>query len=352
MPSHRWTRRLSLSLRLWLGLGLGLGWGLGWGPGSARAGDALDEIRARGVVRCLAAREVPGIGAADAEGRRHGFEAEFCRALAAALFGDPGRTLFVDAPFAQRFSMMQQDHADVLLRMTSYTLLRNRAYGLEPVAVALYDGQGFLVRQDLGVQRVADLKGATICVQSGTTTISNLREWFQARGLTFSGIEFGEGEAGLRAFFAGRCDALTGDATRLAAIRKQASNPEQYLILPERISKEPIGPYVRQGSGRWADIVRWTLYAMIEAEERGIGQSNVTAVYQTATDPAIRRLLGQTPELGAALGLDPRWAYWVIMQVGNYGEMYQRTIGAELDLPRGLNRLWTEGGLIYAWPLR
>jgi general L-amino acid transport system substrate-binding protein len=322
--------------------------------GGAQAGATLDAIKARGVLHCGVNTGLAGFSIPDAQGRWTGLDVDVCRAVAAALLGDASKVKFVPSNAQQRFPMLQSGEIDILSRNTTFTLQRDTALGFNFGPVTYYDGQGFMVARKLGVKSAKELNGATVCVQPGTTTELNLADYFRATKMTFKPVviqELAELEA---AFFAGRCDVYTTDASGLASTRAaKASNAADYLILPEIISKEPLGPVVRHGDDEWFDIMKWTVFALLEAEEYGVNQKNVDEM-KKSDNPVIKRLLGATPGMGKALGLDEEWAYRAVKQVGNYGDIFERNVGMDtpLKLARGLNDLWTRGGLMYAFPVR
>jgi general L-amino acid transport system substrate-binding protein len=296
-----------------------------------------------------------GFSAPDERGQWSGIDVDVCRSVAAALFGDASKVRFVPLSAQARLTALQSGEVDILSRNTTWTLTRDTANGLHFTGVNYYDGQSFMVPKSLGVTRAEELEGATICVQTGTTTEKNLADWFRAQELQFSPVTIEKYEEVTGAYVAGRCDAITSDASQLAAIRaNDTPNPDDHVILPEIISKEPLGPSVRHGDDQWFDLVKWSFYATIEAEEMGITSANVEDMKANSTDPNVQRLLGATPGMGGALGVNEDWAFNIIKQVGNYGEIYNRTVGEEskLGLPRGLNALWTDGGLMYAPPVR
>jgi general L-amino acid transport system substrate-binding protein len=322
-------------------------------PG-ARAGATLDRVRSRGVVACAVNPGLVGFAMPDRQGNYQGLDADTCRAIAAAVFGDASKVKFVPANAQQRFTLLQTGEADVLVRNTTWTLLRDTENGFNFAPVTYYDGQGFMVAKKLGVKSAKELDGATICLQPGTTTELNLTDYFRAHHMSFKPLVIEKLDEVENAFFSGRCDAYTTDRSGLASTRAaKAAHPDDYVILPDIISKEPLAPAVRQGDEEWYDIVIWTVYAMIGAEEKGITSANVDAMAKS-DDPEVQRMLGTTPGLGKALHLDDKWAYHIIKEVGNYGEVFERNLGAKspLKLPRGLNALWTEGGLMYAMPFR
>src|SRR5713226_9893482 len=340
------------SLR-WFGFAVTAVLGLAWG-GGALAGPTLDGVKSRGVVTCAVNTGLAGFGMPDQQGDYKGLDADTCRAIAAAVLGDAKKVKFIPTTTQQRFTVLQSGEADVLTRNTTWTVLRDTEQGFNFAPVTYYDGQGFMVAKKAGIKSAKELNGATICVQPGTTTELNLADYFRASKMEFKPVVIEKRDEALNAFFSGRCDVFTGDSSALTADRlSQAPNPDDYVILPERISKEPLAPVVRHGDEEWNDIVRWVVYALIEAEERGITQKNVDDMLKSE-DPNIKRMLGVTPGAGKALGLDEKWAYNEIKLVGNYGEVFDRNLGkdTELKFERGLNNLWTKGGLIYAMPIR
>ncbi len=321
---------------------------------AAYAGKELDAIKARGSLICGVSTGVAGFAAADSQGKWTGIDVDVCRAVAAAIFGDADKVKFVPTTAQQRFTALQSGEVDLLVRTTTYTLTRDTALGFDFTGVNYYDGQGFMVNKKLGVKSAKELNGATVCVQPGTTTELNLADYFRANKMTFKPVVIEKIEEVRAAFFAGRCDVFTTDASGLYATRAaNAPNPDDYIILPEIISKEPLGPVVRHGDNQFADIVRWALFAMIEAEEYGITSKNVDEMMKS-DNPTIKRILGVTPGMGKALGVDEKWVYNIIKQVGNYGESFDRNVGmgSPLKIARGQNALWTQGGLQYAPPIR
>ncbi len=322
--------------------------------GTAYAGKDLDAIKARGQLLCGVSTGVAGFAAADSQGKWTGIDVDVCRAVAAAIFGDADKVKFVPTTAQQRFTALQSGEVDLLVRTTTYTLTRDTALGFDFTGINYYDGQGFMVNKKLGVKSAKELNGATICVQPGTTTELNLADYFRANKMTFKPVVIEKIEEVRAAFFAGRCDVFTTDASGLYATRvANAPTPDDYIILPEIISKEPLGPVVRHGDNQFADIVRWAFFAMIEAEEYGITSKNVDEMLKS-DNPAIKRILGVTPGMGKALGVDEKWVYNIVKQVGNYGEVFDRTVGmgSPLKIARGQNALWTQGGLQYAPPIR
>lgn len=322
--------------------------------GAAVAGATFDVVKARGVLNCGVNTSLGGFSAPDSRGEWQGLDVDVCRAVAAALFGDSKKVRFTPLTSPARLPALQSGEVDLLSRNTTQTLQRDTAVALNPAGVNFYDGQGFLVPVKLNVKSALDLGGASICVQSGSTTELNLADYFRANKLQFKPVVYEKLDELVAAFFAGRCDVYTSDASQLASARAlQTPKPEDYMILPEIISKEPLGPFVRHGDDQWLDLVRWSLFAMIEAEELGITSTNVEQMLGSS-DPNVKRLLGVTPGMGKALGVDEKWAYSIVKQVGNYAESFERNVGqgSKLKLPRGLNAQWNKGGLMYAWPAR
>ena len=338
----------------WAGLAATLAIALGVAAGPAAAGPTLDKIKAAGGFSCGVPTGIPGYAQPDASGVYSGFDIDVCKALSAAIFGDPNKVKYVPLTAQQRFTALQSGEVDVLSNNTTWTLQRDTELGLNFGPVVFYDGQGFLVPKKLGVKSAKDLNGATICVQPGTTTELNLADYFRSNKMEYKPVVIEKIDEVYAAFFSGRCDVMTGDGSALAAQRiGRASNPDDYMILPERISKEPLAPVVRHGDDQWHDIVDWVVFALIQAEESGITKAKVDDMLKS-DDPAIKRMLGVTPGMGKALGLDENWAYNEIKMVGNYGEIFDRNIGmgSPMKLERGYNNLWTKGGLLYAMPIR
>ena len=330
-----------------LGLTLGV-------VGNAEAASTLDNVKSKGQLVCGVSTGTAGFAMPDSQGVFKGLDVDVCHALSAAIFGDPDKLRFVPLSAPQRFTALQSGEVDVLSRNTTWTLQREGSQGLLFAPVTFYDGQGFIVAKKLGVKSAKELSGATICVQPGTTTELNLADYFRTNKLTLKSVTIEKLDEVENAFFSGRCDAYTTDASGLAGTRiSKAPNPEDYVILPERISKEPLAPLVRQGDDQWFDILRWTVYALIDAEELGVTSKNVDEMLKSA-DPNIQRLLGVNQGNGKALGLDEKWAYNAIKAVGNYGEIFDRNVGKDspLKLERGLNGLWNAGGLMYSPPAR
>jgi general L-amino acid transport system substrate-binding protein len=321
----------------------------------AQAGKALDAIKQRGQLICGVSTGLAGFSAADSQGNWSGMDVDVCKAIAAAVLGDASKVKWVPLSAQQRFTALQSGEIDILSRNTTWTLTRDASLGLTFTGVTYYDGQGFMVTTKSKVKSAKQLKGATVCVQSGTTTEKNLTDYSRANGLNIKPVVFEKLEATNAAYFAGRCVAYTTDASGLASIRnKEAKDPKEHVILPELISKEPLGPSVRRGDDEFAAIARWVQFALVEAEDYGVTQANVDEMSKKTDNPAIGRLLGSTEDTGKLLGLDKNWAANAIKAVGNYGEMFERNVGPKspLGLPRGLNNLWSKGGIMYAPPVR
>jgi len=322
----------------------------------AHAGKTLDTIKQRGELVCGVNPGLAGFAAPDSQGRYSGLDIDYCKGLAAAILGDPNKIRYVPLTAPQRFTALQSGEIDVLSRNTTWTLTRDASLGMHFVGVNFYDGQGFMVPKSLNVTSAKQTKGATVCVQGGTTTELNLTDYSRANNLQWKPVVFDNQPATNAAYFSGRCQIYTTDASGLAAIRsKEAKNPADHVILPELISKEPLGPSIRRGDDEFFAIAKWVLNATLEAEELGITQANVDQMKRESKNPGIMRVLGSGSEdSGKALGLDKEWAYRVIKAVGNYGESFERHVGPNtpVGLPRGTNALWTQGGLMYAPPIR
>ncbi|MDD5334219.1 MAG: amino acid ABC transporter substrate-binding protein [Rhodoferax sp.] len=321
----------------------------------AHAGKTLDGIKARGQVVCGVNAGLAGFSAADSAGKWSGLDVDVCRALAAATLGDAEKVKYVPLNAQQRFTALQSGEVDVLARNTTFTLTRDASLGLSSTVVNYYDGQGFMVPVKSKIKSAKQLKGQTVCVQSGTTTEKNLTDFSKANKLGIKPVVFEQLPATENAYFTGRCVAYTTDASGLSSTRaKVAKDPKEHVILPELISKEPLGPMVRRGDDEWFAIVKWVQYGLLEAEEYGVTQANVDQM-KSSTDPVIQRLLGGGNEdTGKLLGLDKEWLARAIKAVGNYGESFERNVGPKspLNLPRGVNNLWNKGGLMYAYPIR
>nr|WP_052214974.1 amino acid ABC transporter substrate-binding protein [Belnapia sp. F-4-1] len=313
----------------------------------------LDTVRQRGILSCGVSTGFAGFSAPDSQGNYRGLDVDYCRAISAAVLGDAAKVRFVPLTAQNRFTALQSGEIDVLLRNSTQTFLRDASIGLHIGPVNFYDGQGFAVRRDAGVAKVTDLNGATVCVAQGTTHEVTLGDTARARGIRFQPVVFERPDTMYAAFFAGRCDAMTQDASALAAAVSVAPNPADYMVVSETISKEPLGPFTRNGDDQWSNIVAWVHYGLVEAEEQGVTAANVEEQAR-GPNPVAQRLLGTSGEFGSRLGLDNRWMLNAIRAVGNYGEIFERNVGAQspLKLQRGLNGLWSGGGLMYAIPYR
>jgi len=322
--------------------------------GAAQAGATLDAVKAKGFVQCGVSTGLPGFSAADEKGQFRGIDVDMCRGVAAAIFGDADKVKYSPLTAKERFTALQSGEIDMLPRNTTWTLTRDTSLGLNFTGVNYYYGQGFLVSKDLGVKSATEMDGASFCIQAGTTTELNLADYFRTNKMSYTPITFDTSDQTVKAFEAGRCDALTSDQSQLYALRIKLANPENAVVLPEVISKEPLGPVVRQGDDEWFNIVKWMLFAMVNAEELGITSANVDEMKAKSTDPNVRRLLGLEGVKGEWMGLPDNWGYNVIKHVGNYGEVFERNVGmgSALKISRGLNALWTKGGIQYAPPMR
>jgi len=321
---------------------------------AAHAGATFDAVKAKGFVQCGVHTGVAGFSMPDSQGVWRGVDVDMCRAVAATMFGDASKFKVTPLTTQQRFTALQSGEIDMLSRNTTVTLTRDATLGLIGVGVNHYDSQGIMVKKALGVTSAKELNGATVCVQPGTTTELNLADWFRANGLSYEPVIIDNINEVVRAFAAGRCDAFTTDKSQLAATRVTSfDNPDDYVILPENFSKEPLGPMVRQGDEQWFNVLRWSLNAMLEAEEYGITSKNVDEMLKSS-NPNVQRILGVTPGMGKNLGVDDRWAYNIIKQVGNFGESFEVNLGmsSPMKLPRGINAQWRDGGLMYGWPIR
>ncbi len=320
-------------------------------PAISHAGETLDNIKSKDMLRCGVNTGLQGFSAPDSKGQWTGIDAEFCRAVAAAVLGDPNKVQFVPATAQVRFTLLQSGEVDLLSRNTTWTSSRDSTLGSVFAGTLFYDGQGFMIRKDAGINSATELNGASICVQPGTTTELNLSDYFRAKKMEYKPVVITELSQVEQAFFAGRCDVYTTDISGLAATRQKADNPDDYVILPEAISKEPLGPMLRRGDWEFFTIVKWVLFGLIEAEEQGVTAANVEQMAAESKLPQTQRLLGKMGDVGKGLGLSNDWLVNAIKAVGNYGEMYERNIGP-IGVPRGLNAQWTEGGLMYAPPVR
>jgi len=326
-----------------------------WDTATALAGQTLDKVRTNGAVRCGVSEGLPGFSLKDAAGLYKGFNVDFCRAVAAAALGNPDKVVLVPVSTANRLPILLSGKIDLLMRSTTYTFEREAALGVLFAGISFYDGGAIMVSRRSGVRNIAELNGATICVGKRTTYETNLEDYFSQRGWTYKPLSIETLAGMIEALFGGQCQALCSDRSELAAIRMLApGGPQEYDILPEVISKEPLGPVVRRGDEEWFTLIKWVLFALIEAEERGVTQANVRSLQHSSTDPGLRRFLDSDGLPEKSLGISPGWVVRVIEAVGNYGEIYERHLGSqsELKLDRGLNRLWTQGGLMYSPPFR
>jgi general L-amino acid transport system substrate-binding protein len=321
--------------------------------GSAFAGKTLDSVKAKGFIQCGVSQGIPGFSNPDASGHWTGIDVDVCRAVAAAVFGDASKVKFTPTSGKDRFTALQSGEIDVLSRNTTWTLTRDTSSGLDFTGITYHDGQGFMAKKSLGVKSVKELDGATVCVGAGTTTELNLQDYFRANNLKYTPVVFEKADEVIAAYDAGRCDVFTTDQSGLYAQRLKLKTPDEHVVLPEIISKEPLGPLVRKGDQEWGDIVRWTLFGMIDAEELGINSGNVADLKAKSTNPEIKRVLGDS-DFGTALGVSNDWLFNIVKQLGNYGEVFERNLGVEtpLKITRGVNALWNKGGLQYAPPIR
>jgi general L-amino acid transport system substrate-binding protein len=320
---------------------------------SSASAQTLKTVKDRGILNCGANGSLAGFGLPDAQGKWTGLDVDVCRGIAAAIFNDANKVKFVPLSAKDRFTALQSGEVDVLARNTTWTSSRDTSLGLNFTGVDYYDGQGFLVRKTLKVNSALELNGASVCVQQGTTTELNLADYFRAHNIQLKSVTFATANEAVKAYDAGRCDSYTTDASGLYAERLRLANPDDHLILPEIISKEPLGPVVRHGDDQWFDIVKWVLFAQLNAEELGITQANVDEMVKS-TNPDVKRFVGTEGNYGEQLGLTKDWAVRIIKLVGNYGEMFDRNVGSgsPLKIDRGLNKLWNKGGVQYAPPIR
>jgi general L-amino acid transport system substrate-binding protein len=313
----------------------------------------LDQVKARGVLNCGSGTGLAGFGLPDAQGNWTGLDVDYCRAISAAVFNDPTKVKFVSLSAKDRFTALQAGEIDVLSRNTTWTSSRDTALGLNFAGISYYDGQGFIVRKSAKIASALELNGASVCVQQGTTTELNLADYFRSNKLQLKAVTFATNDETVKAYEGGRCDAFTTDASGLYSERLRMAKADDHMVLPEIISKEPLGPSVRHGDDQWLDIVKWTHYALLTAEELGVTKANVDEQMKS-TNPDVRRLLGTEGKHGEALGLSNDWGYRIIKNMGNYGELFEKNVGAgsALKIARGQNNLWTKGGLQYAPPIR
>jgi general L-amino acid transport system substrate-binding protein len=338
------------SLAVGLGASL-LGAGLLASTASAQA--TLNNIKQKGYLQCGSNPGLAGFGVPDAQGNWNGLDVDYCRAVAAAIFNDATKVRFIPLSAKDRFTALQSGEVDILVRNSTWTMSRDTQLGLDFPVVNYYDGQGFMVRKKLGVASAKELGGASVCTQQGTTTELNLADFFRANNLKYEVVAFSSADETFKAYDSGRCDAFTTDSSGLYSERLRASAPDDHIVLPEIISKEPLGPAVRHGDNQWADIVRWTHYAMLNAEEYGVTKANVDQMLKS-DNPEVKRLLGVEGNYGEATGLTKDWAYRIIKNVGNYSDVFEKDVGngSPLKIKRGLNALWTQGGLQYGIPIR
>ncbi|KUI99438.1 amino acid ABC transporter substrate-binding protein [Vibrio sp. MEBiC08052] len=320
---------------------------------ASAAESTLDKVLSNGVVTCGVSTGLPGFSNPNAKGEWEGIDVEYCRALAAAVLGDKTKVKFVPLTAKERFTALQSGEIDVLSRNTTWTLQRDTALGLNFVGVTYYDGQGFMVKKNLGVKSAKELDGASVCIQSGTTTELNLADYFRKNGMSYKPVVFDTSAQTAKGFDAGRCDVLTSDQSQLYALRVNLKDPSSAVVLPEIISKEPLGPVVRQDDDKWFNVAKWTLFALVNAEEYGITSKNVDEM-KKSTDANITRILGLDGPKGSGLGIRDDWGYQIVKQVGNYDEIFERSVGSDspLQIARGVNALWNAGGFMYAPPLR
>lgn len=326
---------------------------LAWGVHANDMENTLGAIQKRGYLKCGVSQGLTGFSSPNEKGQWEGIDVDYCRALSAAIFHDASKVRFTPLSAKERFTALQSGEIDILSRNTTWTFSRDTTLGVNFVGTLFYDGQGFLVRKNLNVHKVKDLNGALICTNSGTTTELNVADFFQSQKLDYEIITFERTDETIAAYEAGRCDVYTTDRSGLAAQRLKLSNPKDHIILKETISKEPLGPVVRQGDDQFANIARWVLFAMVNGEELGVSSLNVQSAL-TSKDPNIQRLLGVNGDFGERLGLDNRWAYYLIKEVGNYQEVFERNVGqaSPLKIERQLNALWNHGGILFAPPIR
>ncbi len=321
--------------------------------GSAHAGATLDAVKKKGFLQCGVNTGLPGFSATDNKGAWSGLDVDACRAVAAAMFGDADKVKFTPLNAKERLTALQSGEIDMLARNTTWTYTRDTSLGLNFTGVNYYDGQGFLVNKKLGVKSAKELSGAAVCIQAGTTTELNVADYFRANKMEYTAITYDTSDETIKGLESGRCDVLTSDQSQLYALRIKLPDPESAIVLPEIISKEPLGPVVRQGDAEWFNLVKWSFFAQINAEELGVTSANVDEMLKSS-NPNIRRLLGVEGAPGSFMGVDDKWAYNIIKHVGNYGEMFERNVGSgsPLKIERGLNALWSNGGIQYAPPIR
>jgi general L-amino acid transport system substrate-binding protein len=313
----------------------------------------LDDVKTKGFVQCGVSQGLPGFSNPDDKGNWTGIDVDVCRGVAAAVFGDATKVKYTPLSAKERFTALQSGEVDILSRNTTWTMTRDTSLGLDFTGVTYYDGQGFMVRKALGVKSARELSGASVCTNTGTTTELNVADYFRANNMKYEVVAFEKADEVVAAYDAGRCDVYTTDQSGLYAQRLKLKDPKEHVVLPEIISKEPLGPVVRHGDNQWGDIVRWTLNAMINAEELGVSSKNVDQM-KGSDNPEVKRLLGAEGSFGEAIGVSNDWAFNIVKQVGNYSEIFEANVGVStpLGIARGLNALWSKGGILYAPPVR
>jgi general L-amino acid transport system substrate-binding protein len=322
--------------------------------GAAQASSTLEAVKKKGFVQCGVNTGLPGFSVADDKGQWTGVDVDFCRAVAAAVLNDAKAVKYTPLTAKERLTALQSGEIDVLSRNTTWTASRDTALGVNFVGALYYDGQGFMVKKSLGIKNAKELDGASICILAGTTTELNAADFFRTNKMQYQPVVFDAADQTVKGFEANRCDALTSDQSQLYGLRVKLADPASAVVLPNVISKEPLGPVVRQGDDQWFNVVKWTLFALLNAEEYGVTSANIDQMAKTSTNPNVKRLLGVESKIGEGMGLDNAWAYQAIKQVGNYAEIFERNVGKQtpLGIERGLNALWSEGGLHYAPPMR
>ena len=321
---------------------------------SAAQSATLDDVKAKGFVQCGVSQGLPGFSNPDSQGNWTGLDVDVCRAVAAAVFGDASKVKYTPLSAKERFTALQSGEIDMLSRNTTWTMTRDTTLGLNFAGVNYYDGQGFMVRKSLGITSALELSGASVCTNTGTTTELNVTDYFRANNMELELVQFEKSDEVVQAYDGGRCDVYTTDASGLYAQRLKLTNADEHVVLPEIISKEPLGPVVRQGDDQWFNLVKWSLFAMVNAEELGVTKANVDDMKANSTNPSIRRLLGVEGSFGENLGVPNEWAYNIVKGVGNYGESFDANVGPDtpLGISRGVNALWSKGGFQYAPPIR
>lgn len=335
-------------------LSLALGTAVSLAGITAASAGTLDDVKSKGFIQCGVSQGLIGFSNPDDKNNWTGLDVDFCRAVAGAVFGDGQKVKFTPLSAKERFTALQSGEIDILSRNTTWTMGRDTSLGLVFAGVTYYDGQGFMVKKSLGVDSALKLDGASVCTQTGTTTELNLADYFRANNMKYEVVAFEKGDEVVAAYDSGRCDVFTTDQSGLYAERLKMKNPDGNVVLPEIISKEPLGPVVRQGDDAWFNVVKWTYYALVNAEEMGVTAANAGDMMSSSTDPGVRRLLGVEGDFGKAIGLENNWAANAVKAVGNYGEMFDRNVGPDtnLKISRGVNALWSKGGIQYAPPIR